>query len=220
MVEWITSSGLTDYGTACREMEARADAIFAGRADEAIWLVEHPPLYTAGTSARPGDLTDPDVAAVSFVGSTPVAEYIYTTASAHGKRVQALGGAKNHMVVLPDADIEQAANALMRSFVVIIFDPKGGSLHGLLEAVELGAKQKLVLDAFPESLDLTQSHGMVGTRSNVLYPVLFHLPLKPGLAPPVGVLPPVVGKHLTGHTVFSDPPTVGLQDMFCSLASV
>ncbi len=50
-------------------------------------------------------LTDPRVAAVSFVGSTPVAEYIYRTASAHGKRVQALGGAKNHMVVMPDADV-------------------------------------------------------------------------------------------------------------------
>ena len=58
-------------------------------------------------------LTDPGVGAVSFVGSTPVAEYIYATASAHGKRVQALGGAKNHMVVMPDADMEQAANALM-----------------------------------------------------------------------------------------------------------
>ncbi|MGD8976290.1 MAG: CoA-acylating methylmalonate-semialdehyde dehydrogenase [Gammaproteobacteria bacterium] len=58
-------------------------------------------------------LTDPRVAAVSFVGSTPVAEYIYTTASTHGKRVQALGGAKNHMVVMPDADMEQAARALM-----------------------------------------------------------------------------------------------------------
>ena len=51
--------------------------------------------------------------AVSFVGSTPVAEYIYTTASAHGKRVQALGGAKNHMVVMPDADLDQAVDALM-----------------------------------------------------------------------------------------------------------
>ncbi len=58
-------------------------------------------------------LTDPRVAAVSFVGSTPVAEYIYTTASTHGKRVQALGGAKNHMVIMPDADMEQAARALM-----------------------------------------------------------------------------------------------------------
>ena len=58
-------------------------------------------------------LTDPRVEAVSFVGSTPVAEYIYRTASAHGKRVQALGGAKNHMVVMPDADVRNAASALV-----------------------------------------------------------------------------------------------------------
>ena len=58
-------------------------------------------------------LADPDIAAVSFVGSTPVAEHVYATASANGKRVQALGGAKNHMVVMPDADLEQAADALM-----------------------------------------------------------------------------------------------------------
>jgi malonate-semialdehyde dehydrogenase (acetylating)/methylmalonate-semialdehyde dehydrogenase len=58
-------------------------------------------------------LTDHRVGAVSFVGSTPVAEYVYATASAHGKRVQALGGAKNHMVVMPDADMALAATALM-----------------------------------------------------------------------------------------------------------
>ena len=58
-------------------------------------------------------LTDARVAAVSFVGSTPVAEYIYRTASAAGKRVQALGGAKNHMVVMPDADTGNAASALV-----------------------------------------------------------------------------------------------------------
>jgi malonate-semialdehyde dehydrogenase (acetylating)/methylmalonate-semialdehyde dehydrogenase len=56
-------------------------------------------------------LAHPDVAAISFVGSTPIAKYIYETGTAHGKRVQALGGAKNHMVVLPDADIEVAADA-------------------------------------------------------------------------------------------------------------
>ena len=56
-------------------------------------------------------LTHPDVAAVSFVGSTPIARYIYETGTTHGKRVQALGGAKNHMVVLPDADIDMAADA-------------------------------------------------------------------------------------------------------------
>ncbi|MEO1702781.1 MAG: CoA-acylating methylmalonate-semialdehyde dehydrogenase [Pseudomonadota bacterium] len=54
-----------------------------------------------------------DVKAVSFVGSTPIAKYIYETGTANGKRVQALGGAKNHMVILPDADLDMAANALM-----------------------------------------------------------------------------------------------------------
>jgi malonate-semialdehyde dehydrogenase (acetylating)/methylmalonate-semialdehyde dehydrogenase len=58
-------------------------------------------------------LTDADVAAVSFVGSTPIARHVYETASRAGKRVQALGGAKNHMVVMPDADARLAAQALM-----------------------------------------------------------------------------------------------------------
>jgi malonate-semialdehyde dehydrogenase (acetylating)/methylmalonate-semialdehyde dehydrogenase len=58
-------------------------------------------------------LTDPRVKAVSFVGSTPIAEYIYTSHCAHGKRVQALGGAKNFAVVMPDADIGNAVSALM-----------------------------------------------------------------------------------------------------------
>jgi malonate-semialdehyde dehydrogenase (acetylating)/methylmalonate-semialdehyde dehydrogenase len=56
-------------------------------------------------------LEHPDIAAVSFVGSTPIARYIYETGTRNGKRVQALGGAKNHMIVLPDADIEMAADA-------------------------------------------------------------------------------------------------------------
>ena len=58
-------------------------------------------------------LANPDVKAISFVGSTPIANYIYETGAHHGKRVQALGGAKNHMVVMPDADLEQAVDALI-----------------------------------------------------------------------------------------------------------
>jgi malonate-semialdehyde dehydrogenase (acetylating)/methylmalonate-semialdehyde dehydrogenase len=58
-------------------------------------------------------LDHPDIAAVSFVGSTPIAEYIYSRGTARGKRVQALGGAKNHMIVMPDADMDQAVDALM-----------------------------------------------------------------------------------------------------------
>ncbi len=60
-------------------------------------------------------LTDPRVAAISFVGSTPIARHIYATGAAHGKRVQALGGAKNHLVVMPDADLDQAVEALIGS---------------------------------------------------------------------------------------------------------
>ncbi|MEV0719263.1 CoA-acylating methylmalonate-semialdehyde dehydrogenase [Asanoa sp. NPDC050611] len=60
-------------------------------------------------------LTHPDVKAVSFVGSTPIAKYVYETGTAHGKRVQALGGAKNHMLVLPDADLDLAADAAINA---------------------------------------------------------------------------------------------------------
>lgn len=66
-----------------------------------------------GKTAVDAILDHPGIAAVSFVGSTPIAEYVYTRGSAAAKRVQALGGAKNHLVVMPDADLDQAADALM-----------------------------------------------------------------------------------------------------------
>jgi malonate-semialdehyde dehydrogenase (acetylating)/methylmalonate-semialdehyde dehydrogenase len=87
-------------------------------------------------------LADERVAAVSFVGSTPVAEHIYKTASANGKRVQALGGAKNHMIVMPDADMDQAADALMgagygsageRCMAISAIVTVGGAAEPLLE---------------------------------------------------------------------------------------
>ena len=60
VVEWTHLPGLSDYAATLAAMEARVAAISAGTADEAVWLLEHPPLYTAGTSARPQDLTEPD----------------------------------------------------------------------------------------------------------------------------------------------------------------
>ena len=60
-------------------------------------------------------LTHPGIEAISFVGSTPIAQHVYATAAAHGKRVQAMGGAKNHLVVMPDADLDQAVDALIGS---------------------------------------------------------------------------------------------------------
>jgi malonate-semialdehyde dehydrogenase (acetylating)/methylmalonate-semialdehyde dehydrogenase len=89
-------------------------------------------------------LADPDVQAVSFVGSTPVAKYIYETGTANGKRVQALGGAKNHMVVLPDADVPAAADAAVsagfgsageRCMAVSVVVAVGGVGDRLVEAI-------------------------------------------------------------------------------------
>ncbi|MEQ9886749.1 CoA-acylating methylmalonate-semialdehyde dehydrogenase [Pectobacterium zantedeschiae] len=92
-------------------------------------------------------LTDPRVQAVSFVGSTPVAEYIYQTASAYGKRCQALGGAKNHCILMPDADMDMATSAIMGaafgaagercmalSVVVAVGDDTAEALHQRLSA--------------------------------------------------------------------------------------
>ncbi|MFC3098981.1 CoA-acylating methylmalonate-semialdehyde dehydrogenase [Alteraurantiacibacter palmitatis] len=81
-------------------------------------------------------LTAPDVKAISFVGSTPIARYIYETAAHHGKRCQALGGAKNHMVILPDADMEQAADALMGA----AYGSAGERCMAISVAVPVGAE--------------------------------------------------------------------------------
>jgi malonate-semialdehyde dehydrogenase (acetylating)/methylmalonate-semialdehyde dehydrogenase len=93
-------------------------------------------------------LTDPRVAAVSFVGSTPVAEYIYRTASAHGKRVQALGGAKNHMVVMPDADTRNAASALVGA----AYGSAGERCMAISVAVAVGDAGDRLVDALRQQL--------------------------------------------------------------------
>jgi malonate-semialdehyde dehydrogenase (acetylating) / methylmalonate-semialdehyde dehydrogenase len=93
-------------------------------------------------------LEHPDVAAVSFVGSTPIARYVYETATARGKRCQALGGAKNHMIVLPDADVDMAADAAVSagygsagercmaiSMVVAVGDVAGPLLEAIKERI-------------------------------------------------------------------------------------
>ena len=90
-------------------------------------------------------LSHPDVAAVSFVGSTPVAEYVFKTGTANGKRVQALGGAKNHMVIMPDADLDQAVDALMGAG----YGSAGERCMAVSVAVPVGQK---VADALIEKL--------------------------------------------------------------------
>ena len=94
-------------------------------------------------------LTDPRVGAISFVGSTPVAEYIYRTASTHGKRVQALGGAKNHMVVMPDADTENAASALIGA----AYGSAGERCMAISVAVAVGDAADPLVDALQRQLE-------------------------------------------------------------------
>jgi malonate-semialdehyde dehydrogenase (acetylating)/methylmalonate-semialdehyde dehydrogenase len=101
-------------------------------------------------------LTDPQVAAVSFVGSTPVAQHVYETASKHGKRVQALGGAKNHMVVMPDADPQLAAQALMGA----AYGSAGERCMAISIAVAVGdAADKLVAALRPMIAELRIGAG-------------------------------------------------------------
>src|SRR5215216_1740852 len=93
-------------------------------------------------------LEHPHIAAVSFVGSTPIARYIYETGTKHGKRVQALGGAKNHMVVLPDADIEMAADAAVSA----AYGSSGERCMAISVVVAVGASADPLVDALKARL--------------------------------------------------------------------
>jgi malonate-semialdehyde dehydrogenase (acetylating) / methylmalonate-semialdehyde dehydrogenase len=93
-------------------------------------------------------LEHPGIAAVSFVGSTPIARYIYQTGTAHGKRVQALGGAKNHMVVLPDADIGMAADAAVSA----AYGSAGERCMAISVVVAVGDVADPLVDAIEERL--------------------------------------------------------------------
>jgi len=101
-------------------------------------------------------LIHPDVAAISFVGSTPIARYIYETGTAQGKRVQALGGAKNHALVLPDADVEMAADAVVSA----AYGSAGERCMALSVAVAVGEVADGLVDAIAARLPkLTVGEG-------------------------------------------------------------
>jgi malonate-semialdehyde dehydrogenase (acetylating)/methylmalonate-semialdehyde dehydrogenase len=116
-------------------------------------------------------LEHPDVAAISFVGSTPIAKYIYENGSKHGKRVQALGGAKNHMIVLPDADIEMAADAAVsagygsageRCMAVSVVVAVGDAADPLVDAI----KQRLPKIKVGTGFDPENEMGPLITREH------------------------------------------------------
>jgi len=116
-------------------------------------------------------LEHPDLAAVSFVGSTPIARYVYETGTKAGKRVQALGGAKNHMIVLPDADIDMAADAAVsagygsageRCMAISVLVAVGGVGDELVGAI----KERLPNVKVGDGLDPTSEMGPLVTREH------------------------------------------------------
>jgi malonate-semialdehyde dehydrogenase (acetylating)/methylmalonate-semialdehyde dehydrogenase len=110
-------------------------------------------------SAVDGLLQHPDIEAISFVGSTPIAEYIHQQATQRGKRVQALGGAKNHMIVMPDADLDQAADALIGA----AYGSAGERCMAISIAVAVGdVADKLIAKLLPRIDQLKVGNGMQG----------------------------------------------------------
>ncbi len=116
-------------------------------------------------------LEHPEIAAVSFVGSTPIARYVYETGTSHGKRVQALGGAKNHMIVLPDADIDMAADAAVsagygsageRCMAVSMLVAVGDAADPLVEAIQ----QRLPKVKVGDGMDADSEMGPLVTREH------------------------------------------------------
>jgi malonate-semialdehyde dehydrogenase (acetylating) / methylmalonate-semialdehyde dehydrogenase len=120
-----------------------------------------------------GILEHPSLKAVSFVGSTPIAEYVYAHGTAHGKRVQALGGAKNHMIVMPDADLDQAADALVGA----AYGSAGERCMSISVAVAI---TNATADALIEKLR----------------PRIAALQISPGTDPKADLGPLVTGQHL------------------------
>ena len=116
-------------------------------------------------------LEHPDVSAISFVGSTPIARYIYETGTKNGKRVQALGGAKNHMVVLPDADVDMAADAAVsaaygsageRCMAISVVVAVGDVADQIVGAI----KQRLPKITVGDGMDPTSEMGPLVTREH------------------------------------------------------
>ncbi|MGL5664657.1 MAG: CoA-acylating methylmalonate-semialdehyde dehydrogenase, partial [Shewanella sp.] len=125
-------------------------------------------------------LSHEDIQAVSFVGSTPIAQYIYSTASKHGKRVQALGGAKNHMLLMPDADLDQAVSALM------------GAAYG-------SAGERCM------AISVVLAVGDVGDKLvDKLLPQIQQLKVGNGLTPEMEMGPLISRQHLAKVTEFVD----------------
>ena len=126
-----------------------------------------------GKEAVDAILKNKDISAVSFVGSTPIAHYIYQEAAKYGKKVQAMGGAKNHMVVMPDADMEMVGDAIMGS----VFGSAGERCMAISVVVPVG-------------------EGTGDKIKEIVKPKIENLKIGPGLDPDSEMGPLVTSDHL------------------------
>jgi hypothetical protein len=108
----------------------------------------------------------------------------------------------------------KSLDALMRSLVIVIFDPEADAFPGRVEAFELGAGEELLPDGFPEAFDLAQGHGMMRPGFEVMDAVLFHLGLEAGDAAPVHIFATIVGEHFLGGLILAGGDPEDLQHIF------
>jgi len=113
----------------------------------------------------------------------------------------------------------QAFEPLVRALVVVVFHPQPDAVPRLLEGSELGATEELVPDRLPEPLDLAQRHRVMRLAAEVMDVVFLELLLEPRLAPPRGVLPPIVRKHLPGHSILGQRAAIDFQHVLTGLAA-
>jgi hypothetical protein len=112
----------------------------------------------------------------------------------------------------------QPFDALVGTFVVVILNPESDPFAGRFEGFKLRPAQELLIERGPEALDFPQRHRVMRGRANVMDVFLLQLLLEPGFSPPRGVLPAIVGEHLTGRLVSGDGATEHLQNILGRLA--
>jgi lipoyl(octanoyl) transferase len=206
MVEWITTNGLTDYDAALAFMEGRVKGIIDGTADECIWLLEHPPLYTAGTSARPADLIDPDRFPVHEARRG--GEYTYHGPGQRVVYVMLDVGKRGHDVRRFVKDLEAWVIATLDSF----------NIKGEIRAGRVGVwVQRPEKPAQPDGQPAEDKIAAIGIRLRKW--VSFHgisINLEPDLSHFDGIVPCGISDHGVTSLVDLGLP-VGMEDLDVAL---
>lgn len=167
--QWTVSPGLTDYAAALADMEARAAAIHAGTASERLWLLEHPPLYTAGTSADPAELLDPRFPVFdagrggryTYHGPGQRVGYVQLNLARRGRDVRAYVSALEGWVIDALAELGVAARRAEGRIGIWTDDPQGREAK--IGAIGVRVKRWVTLHGFSLNVDpdLTHFTGIV-----------------------------------------------------------